>query len=183
MSAVRAFINGITWLNDHVGRWVSYLVFAMFAFLILEVFLRYVFGAPTVWTNELTQMLFGIYGVLAGGYVMAHKGHVNVDLFHSALPVRVRAGLDVITSAVFFIFVGALLYFGSSMALESIEGLETSYSAWTPPIWPIKACIPLGALLLLLQGLAKLLQDLGVAFNLIDPSEIKTLGDEEEDHL
>ena len=41
--------------------------------------------------------------------------------------------------------------------------METSYSAWNPPIWPIKAMIPLGTLLLLLQGIAKLLQDILIA--------------------
>lgn len=166
MRAMSAFMNGVTRLNKVVGQWVSYLVFAMFVFLLLEVFMRYAFGAPTVWTNELTQMLFGVYAILSGGFIMAHQGHVNVDLIHSKLGPRLRASLDIFTSIIFFIFVGALLYFGVDMAQESIASLETSYSAWNPPIWPIKLAIPVGATLLLLQGFVKLLQDIAVAFNL-----------------
>jgi len=163
MRAIHAYINGITRLNEFIGRWVAYLIFLIFVLLLLEVFMRYLFSSPTSWTNELGQMLFGTYVVLSGGYVMAHRDHVNVDLLYSTFSPRARAWVDIFTSSMFFLFMAALLYFGSSMAWESVQGMETSYSAWNPPIWPIKAMIPLGTLLLLLQGIAKLLQDILIA--------------------
>ncbi len=166
MRAITAFMNGVTRLNNAIGQWVSYLVFAMFVFILLEVFLRYAFNSPTVWTNELTQLLFGVYAVLSGGYLMAHKGHVNVDLIHSMLGPRAQAVIDILTSILFFIFTLALLYFGYDMAQESIGNWETSFSAWNPPIWPVKACIPIGTGLLLLQGIVKLLEDIAIACNL-----------------
>ena len=179
MRAITAFMNGVTKLNDVIGRMVAYLVVPIFAFLILEVFLRYMFNSPTVWTNELTQMLFGVYAVLSGGYLLAHRGHVNVDLFHSQLKPRARAVVDILGSIIFFIFILALLYFGYEMAHESVSSWETSYSAWNPPIWPIKVAIPVGATLLLLQGIVKLLQDIAIALNLdyYKPEEGET-GDE-----
>lgn len=168
MSYLFAGMRAITRFNDWLGRWVSYLILIMFVLLLLEVFLRYLFNAPTVWTNEFTQMLFGAYALLSGGHLMAHKGHVNVDILHSKLPVRWRAGVDIFTSVLFFIFLAALLYFGSSMAYESIARLESSQSAWNPPIWPVKAAIPIGATLLLLQGLAKLINDVLIVLNVGD---------------
>lgn len=166
MRLIHAYISGITRFNLFIGRWVAYLIFVIFLLLIFEVVMRYIFSAPTSWTNELGQMLFGLYVVLAGGYVMAHRGHVNVDLLYSAFPRRVQAGVDIFTSCMFFLFTAALLYFGSSMAWESVQSMETSYSAWNPPIWPIKLAIPIGTVLLLLQGIAKLLEDIVVAFAL-----------------
>lgn len=166
MRALTAFMNGVTRLNDVIGRWVAWLIAAMFVFLILEVGFRYLLNSPTVWTNELTQMLFGVYAVMSGGYIMAHKGHVNVDLLYSHFGPRTQAALDIVTSIVFFIFTLALLYFGIDMAQESIRNLETTFSAWNPPIWPIKAAIPIGTGLLVLQGIVKLLQDIAIAFNL-----------------
>jgi len=166
MNVMTTFIRGVTRLNDFVGRWIALLIFAMFAFLLLEVGFRYLLNAPTVWTNELTQMLFGVYAVMSGGYIMAHRGHVNVDLLHSQLSPRKRAFMDIVTSSIFFIFTLALLWFGIDMATESIAGWETSYSAWNPPIWPVKLAIPIGTGLLVLQGLAKLLEDIAIAFNL-----------------
>jgi TRAP-type mannitol/chloroaromatic compound transport system permease small subunit len=41
--------------------------------------------------------------------------------------------------------------------------METSFSAWNPPVWPIKAAIPVGTALLLLQGIAKLFEDIAIA--------------------
>lgn len=166
MRVIHGFINGVTRLNDVIGRWISGLIFVIFSLLIFEVSSRYLFGSPNVWTNELAQLLFGLYGVMAGGYVMAHREHVNVDLLHSYLPRRAQAGVDIFTSLVFFIFTLALLYFGGSMAWESIKTMETSYSAWNPPIYPIKAAIPIATFLLLLQGIAKLLGDIIIACNL-----------------
>jgi TRAP-type mannitol/chloroaromatic compound transport system permease small subunit len=159
-------MNGVTRLNDFVGRMVAYLIVPIFAFLILEVFLRYLLNAPTVWTNELTQMLFGAYAVLSGGYILAHRGHVNVDLLHSRFGPRTRAVIDIVGSLIFFVFVLAILYYGYEMAQESVSTWETSYSAWNPPIWPIKVAIPVGAGLLLLQGIVKLLEDIAIALDL-----------------
>lgn len=166
MRAISAFMNGVTRLNDVVGRMIAYLIVPIFAFLILEVFLRYLFNAPTVWTNELTQMLFGAYAVLSGGYILAHRGHVNVDIFHARFGPRMRAVIDIIGSLIFFLFVLAILFFGYQMAQESVSTWETSYSAWNPPIWPIKVAIPVGATLLLLQGIVKLLEDIAIALSL-----------------
>lgn len=166
MRVIHGFINGVTRLNNVIGRWASGLIFAIFFLLILEVFFRYLLGSPSAWTNELGQLLFGVYAVLSGGYVMAHREHVNVDLLHSHFPPRVRAAVDIFTSLVFFLFTFALLYFGGSLAWESIQTLETSHSAWNPPIYPVKAMIPIATFLLLLQGIAKLLQDILIACNL-----------------
>ncbi len=168
MRALQAFMRSVTWLNDRVGHLVSYLVFFMFLFLLLEVFMRYVMRSPTVWTVELTQMLFGAYAVLSGGYLMAHGAHVNVDIFYSRFPPRIRAVVDIFTSVLFFLFLIVLLYFGGQLAWESLERLQTSQSAWDVPVYPVKLMIPLGAGLLFLQGVVKLLNDIFIALNLGD---------------
>lgn len=169
MSALHAAMRGVTRINDMIGRAVSLLLLLIFVLLIAELFFRYFAGAPMVWTSELTQLIFGVYIVLSGGYIMAHGGHVNVDLLYARLPLRVRAVIDILTSVLFFLFVGALLYFGSSMAWESMSFWERSQSAWDPPIWPAKLAIPVGAALLLAQGIVKLLQDILTAIGAARP--------------
>jgi len=160
MRLLAGFVAGITWLNDRLGRLAAFLVLPIFALLLLEVGLRYVSGSPMVWTSELAQMLFGAYGLLAGGYLIVHGGHAHVDILHSALPPKGQAALDVVTSVLLFIFVGALLWFATSIAWDSVTRFETSMSAWNPPVWPLKLLVPIAALLVLLQGLAKLIADL-----------------------
>ncbi|WP_372957671.1 TRAP transporter small permease subunit [Marinobacter sp.] len=166
MRAISAFMTGITRLNDVIGRCFSFLVIFMFLFLLMEVGFRYVLGSPLAWTSEMTQYLFGIYSIMAGGYLLAHNGHVNVDLFYNKFSVRGRAFIDLFTSIIFFIFILALLYFAYDMAQESIGMWQTSNSSWNPPIWPVKLFMPIAAFLVLLQGIVKLLQDIAIAFNL-----------------
>lgn len=166
MRTLLTLTRAVTWLNDRLGRLVSFLALGMFGLLIVEVALRYVLRAPTVWTNELAQMLFGAYAVLAGGYLLAHRAHVNVDILYARFPPRVRAGIDVVTSALFFVFVLVLVTEGGSLAWESVERLEHSQSAWNPPIWPIKLALPIGAGLLLLQGIVQLIHDILVVLGL-----------------
>jgi TRAP-type mannitol/chloroaromatic compound transport system permease small subunit len=155
-------IQFIDAVNDRMGSALSLGILIIFGLLILEVVLRYFFNAPTVWTNELTQMVFGVYVVLSGGHLLWRGGHVNVDILYSRLAPRTRALLDVATSILFFLFCAMLLYFGGALALESLSRWEHSQSAWNPPLWPVKLTIPLGAILLLLQGLAKLVKDIRV---------------------
>jgi TRAP-type mannitol/chloroaromatic compound transport system permease small subunit len=181
MSVLYAFMRGITRLNEWIGRIVAYLIVPIFIFLLAEVFLRYLMGSPAVWTNEFSQLLFGVYAIMAGGYLMAHDGHASVDLLHSKLPVRLRAVIDILTSVVFFIFVGALLYFGWSLAEESMETWERSRSAWNPYIWPFKLMIPAAAFLLLLQGIVKLLQDILIAMGKRPPAMLPPADTEEQE--
>lgn len=174
MRALYALMRAITCLNVWVGRISAYLIIPIFLLILAEVFMRYLFGAPAVWTNELSQLIFGVYAILAGGYLAVDNGHVNVDIIHTRFPPRARALVDVLTSVMFFIFLGALLYFGVSLALESMETWERSQSAWNPYIWPVKLMIPVAALLLLLQGIVKLLKDILTAAGIALPQELRT---------
>jgi len=165
MSLLKAFLKFINAVNDRVGNLLSYFLFFFFALLFLEVILRYFFNSPTVWANELAQMFFGAYAILAGGYIMRTGGHVNVDILYSRLSKKSRAVLDIFTSTLFFLFCGMLLIYGGSLAWDSLSRFEHSQSAWNPPLYPAKLMIPLAALLLMLQGLAKLIRDILILLN------------------
>ncbi len=70
MSFLKAILTIIDSVNNRVGNLLSYFLFLFFVLLLVEVILRYFFNSPTVWANELAQMLFGAYAILAGGYIL-----------------------------------------------------------------------------------------------------------------
>jgi len=160
VQTLNAVLRWIDNLNDWVGRILSFGIFFMFVLVLAEVIRRYFFNSPTVWGNELTQLIFGAYVVLSGGHILRWGGHVNVDIFYSRLSDKRKAVLDIATYIIFFLFCSMLLYYGGQLAWESLTTLEHSQSAWNPPLYPFKLMIPLGALLLLLQGTAKLIRDI-----------------------
>ena len=175
--------KAITTLNRWIGRAAAWLVLPMFVMLIVDVAMRYLVGRPTVWTSELTQLVFGVYAVIGGGYLLTERAHVNVDIIYGRLSAKHKALIDVATSFLFFLFLGVLIWQGASLAWDSIERLETSQSIWNPPVWPIKAAIPIAGVLLLLQGLVRLLADIRVLLGLpIEDAVFGKPADDEPGH-
>lgn len=160
MNTLNAILKAVDTINDWVGKVLSFGVLFMFALVLIEVIRRYFFNSPTVWGNELTQLTFGVYVVLSGGYILRWGGHVNVDIFYGRFSAKGKAIFDIITFTLFFMFCGMMLAYGGSLAWESLSRLEHSQSAWNPPLYPVKLMIPTGAFLLLLQGTAKLVRDI-----------------------
>ena len=160
MNTLNAILNAVDTINDWVGKVLSFGVLFMFALVLIEVIRRYFFNSPTVWGNELTQLTFGVYVVLCGGYILRWGGHVNVDILYGRFSARGKAIADIITFALFIMFCGMMLAYGGSLAWESLSRFEHSQSAWNPPLYPMKLMIPTGAFLLLLQGIAKLVRDI-----------------------
>ncbi len=161
---MRRILAAIDAINDRIGKAVSFLVIAIVGVMVYEVIARYVFDAPTKWAYETVTFILGAYAILGGAYALRHGAHVNMDILHSRLSPRRRAILDVITSVFFFLFCVVLLWKGSEWAARSIRLSEHTWSPWGPPVYPVKILIPIGAFLLLLQGLSKLIRDLLTAF-------------------
>ena len=160
MKTIRRMLAFIDALNDRAGKLVSFLVIFIIAAMIYEVVARYWFNSPTMWARETAMFLLGGYSLLGGAYVLRHKAHVNMDIVYNRLSPRKRAIADLITSLLFFLFCGVLLWWGIDYASHSLSVGETTGSTWNPPEFPIKLMIPVGVFLLLLQGLAKFVRDL-----------------------
>jgi len=160
VNTINAILKAVDNINDWVGKVLSLGVLFMFALVLTEVIRRYFFNSPTVWGNELTQLTFGVYVVVCGGYILRWGGHVNVDILYGRFSIKGRAIIDMITFSLFLIFCGMMLAYGGSLAWESLSTFEHSQSAWNPPLYPVKLMIPTGAFLLLLQGIAKLVRDI-----------------------
>jgi len=156
-------------ISDRGGKLISFLVVFMIAAMTYEVIARYAFNAPTIWARETVQFLLGGYALLGGAYVLRHNGHVSMDIVYNRLSTRKRALLDVVTSAFFFLFCGILLWYGAEYAWHAFTLSETTGSTWSPPEFPIKLMIPVGAFLLLLQGLAAFIRNLLTAITGVRP--------------
>lgn len=153
-------------LNATVGEWVAYWSVLAVVVYYYEVIARYVFNSPTNWAHESMFLMFGMQYLLAGGYVLREGAHVRVDVLYLHLSKRGKALVDVLTSVFFFIFVATLIGTGWIFFMDSFEVSEVSFTEWAIQYWPIKFALPLGGMLLLLQGIAVLAKDIAV---LIDP--------------
>ncbi|MDD4859321.1 MAG: TRAP transporter small permease subunit [Dehalococcoidales bacterium] len=150
-------------LNKYIGLGLRWVGFVLVFILCYEVIARGVFNRPTEWAHEGSQYVFGLYFAVAGGFAMWYGGMVNVDILLKQLRPRARAGLQAATAIVTLIFLFAMVYVGSRETVISIMENEKSFTAWGPPIWPLKLLVFVGSLLLLLQSLANMTRDIILA--------------------
>lgn len=147
-------------INEFFGHFVAYWSLIAVFFYYYEVIARYLFNSPTNWAHESMFLMFGMQYLLAGGYVLRNNGHVRVDVLYANFSARAKAWVDLVTSLFFFIFACTLLWTGWTFFMDSFEVREVSFTEWGVQYWPVKFALPLGAALILLQGLAGLVKDL-----------------------
>ena len=154
---VTDFIDGIsTWMGEFVAYWGLIAVF----FYYYEVTARFVFNSPTNWVHESMFLMFGMQYMISGAFAYRDDSHVRVDVLYVKLSRRGKAIADIISSVFFYIFVGTMLWTGARFALDAINVQESSFTEWGIQYWPVKLAIPVGAFLIALQGLSRLIKDI-----------------------
>lgn len=148
------------WVSEQSGVFVAlWTVNAVCAYF-YEVVSRYLFDAPTIWVHQASYLMFGMQYLLAGGFALLHGDHVRVDVVYVKLPKRAQVGVDIFTSLFLFIFALALLGTAWRFFSDSLGMLEVTDETWRIQFYPVKAMIVLGAVILALAGLSKLIKDI-----------------------
>lgn len=163
---MNAFVRTVGRVNEWVGRVAGLLIVGVVLVILREVVARGVFDAPSLWADESITYLAAFAYVLGGGYALRHRKHVLVDLVYQPVARRggaLKAAFDIVAFALFAAYCLALIWFGWHLGYTSMLQHEGSGTLWNPAIWPVKLAIPLAGLLLLLQGIANVLVDLGLA--------------------
>lgn len=156
----KLFLKSIDAISEWTGKCAAYIILPGIIILAWEVISRYAFNHPTMWAHGSSQRLFAVYYIIGGAYVLRYKDHVGVDIIYNRFSLRTKAGLDLITGLAFFTFCGVLLWQGLGFAITSIIQLEPDDTPWRAPVYPIKLMLPVGAFLILLQGLANFCRSL-----------------------
>lgn len=160
---MRPLLKAIDTTSEWTGKIVSFFIYIGIGVLVFEVLMRYAFNAPTIWAHGVSMRFFAVYYILLGAYTFYKQAHVRVDVVYNRLSLRGRAILDVATASLLFASCIALIWYGIPYTAKSFALLETDNTPFHAPMYPIKLMIPLGAFLLLLQGLAKFYRDLVTA--------------------
>jgi TRAP-type mannitol/chloroaromatic compound transport system permease small subunit len=146
--------------TDTTGVWVAWLNVPLVLAVAYEVIARYFFHSPTIWSFDVTYMLYGTIFMLGCAFAL-HKGaHIRTDFLYDRWSVRTKGVIDAISYIVFFFpsfFVFMLVGWEEGFYSYSIS--ETSeQTPWRPILWPFKMVVPLACLLLLLQGISELIK-------------------------
>ena len=157
---VKAFVRYVDAINRTIGRFTMYLIFVMMGVLLFGAVSRSIFDVPHIWVVEMAQMTMAAYYILGGGYSVQLESHVRMDLLYGRWSLKTRAIVDMVTGCCLIFYLIFLLYGGISSTQYAIEYNQKNYSAWAPPMAPIKVIMTFGIAMMLLQIIATFFKDM-----------------------
>lgn len=144
-----------------VGRVTMVLIVTMSSIMMYEVFLRYLFEAPTLWANELTLWMAGYVFLLSGLYAMQQRCHIRIFLLYDIMPRWIQHIFDLISVTLICIFAGFLV-FGSykQVFYTKFYKWEMFGTAFDPPIpATVQPMILIMVVLIAIQAIINLVSD------------------------
>lgn len=147
-------------LNQAMGMIAAPLIGVVTIIVLYEVIVRYFFHAPTSWAQEMCEYLLCALVMFGTGYTLSHYGHTRVDILYSHMSERAQARVEILVGVMLIVGMLPIIWLGGRVAIEAFMVGDTSSSAAALPLGPAKATVPLGAVFLLLQGLANAVDNL-----------------------
>lgn len=148
-------------LSELIGKSAMWLILAATLISAGNALVRKVFGTSSNAWLEIQWYMFAAVFMLGGGYAFLRNAHVRIDFISSKFTDRTRNWIDV-GGIVIFLF--PLCYMMATL------GWPLFYNAWVSGEmssnagglirWPVYALIPLGFVLLFLQGVSELIKRL-----------------------
>jgi len=153
-------IRGIDELSRTVGHAFAWTILILTFGTSYEVFVRYALNDPTSWAFDMSYLMYGALFFMAGAYTLSRNGHVRGDFLYRTWRPRVQASVEAALYVLFYFpGVAALVIAGWGYGHDSWRLQEVSVNSPVGiPVWQLKLLIPVGAALLLLQGIAEFLR-------------------------
>lgn len=155
----KSIIN-IDKFSKWIGSVVCWILMPLIFAMTYEVLARKLFLAPTIWAYDISRFLYGALFMLGAGYALSRGVHIRADFLYRNFKIKNQGLIDFWLYLLFY-FPGLIvfLYMTFGFVLESIQrgerGMDTT---WMPYMWPIKTCLLIGIIFLLVQGFSELLK-------------------------
>jgi len=168
-------IVNIDKFSKWIGNIVCWILMPLIFAMTYEVLARKLFLAPTIWAYDISRFLYGALFMLGAGYALSRGVHIRADFLYRNFKTKNQGLIDFWLYLLFY-FPGlfVFLYMTIGFVGESIQrgerGMDTT---WMPYMWPIKTCLLIGIIFLLVQGFSELLKSYWAAKKGEWPGETK----------
>ncbi len=171
MSFFLSLSKSIDALNERIGLSISWALLAAVLICAGNALVRYSLNISSNAWLEIQWYLFGAIFLLASSYTLKRNEHVRIDVIVGRLTKRTQVWIDIFGFLLFLLPATLLiLYFAVPFAMESIRSQEMSSNAGGLIVWPAKLLIPVGFLMLSLQGISELIKRIGFLMGQVDAS-------------
>ena len=151
-------IVNIDKFSKWIGNIVCWILIPLIFTMTYEVLARKLFHAPTIWAYDISRFLYGALFMLGAGYALSRGVHIRADFLYRNFKKKNQGLIDFWLYLLFY-FPGlfVFLYMTIGYVGESIQrgerGMDTT---WMPYMWPIKSCLLIGIIFLIIQGVSEL---------------------------
>lgn len=159
MGALLRFSRAIDTVTRFFGYHVRWLVLAAVLVSSVNAIIRKLFDSSSNAWLEMQALLFGAVFLLAAAYTLQKNAHVRIDVISNRLSQAARNWIDLF-GHIFMLLPLCLImiWLSGPTALEAFISGEGSTNAGGLTVWPSKALIIFGFLLLLAQGFSEIMK-------------------------
>lgn len=174
MSFLLSLSKLIDAFNEKIGHLISWALLISVLISSGNAVVRYAFNMSSNAWLEIQWYLFGAVYLLAAAYTLRRNEHVRIDVIVNRFSKRTQVWLDILGFILFLLpFTLIITYYAIPYALLAFETGEMSSNAGGLIQWPAKILIPLGFILLTLQGISELIKRIGYLKGRVDASEFE----------
>lgn len=159
MNSLLAFCRIIDALSERIGRFVYWLLLLAVLISTVNAIVRKAFDMSSNAYLEAQWYLFAAVFMLGAGYVLLHDQHVRIDAIAGKFSRKVQVWIDIVGLGVVLL---PLCVWIAYTALPSVSlAIQTGEVSANPGgliRWPLYILVPIGFMLLFLQGFSELIK-------------------------
>ena len=173
MKLMLAMAQAIDAFNDRAGKLTHWLILVAVLISAGNAVTRYSLDMSSNAWLEVQWYLFSAVFLFCAGYTLLHNQHVRIDIVSGRFSRRVQTWIEIF-GTVFFLLPMAILILWLSwpVFVDAWRSNEVSTNAGGLAVWPARLMLPIGFLLLVLQGFSELIKRIAFLRGLIpDPAD------------
>ncbi len=184
MTALLRLSRLIDAINERIGRLTMWLILLSVLISAGNATMRKAFNASSNAWLEIQWYLFAGVFLLCAGYTLLHNEHVRIDVVTGRFSKRTQIWVDIVGLLAFLLpFVGLTIWLAVPFFLQGYRSGEMSSNAGGLVRWPVYLLMPVGFILLGLQGLSELIKRIAFLQGRIADPTLKKLEKTPEEEL
>jgi TRAP-type mannitol/chloroaromatic compound transport system permease small subunit len=169
MRGLLALSAAIDRVTEFIGKWVSWLILISILVSAGNAIVRKLFNMSSNAWLELQWYLFGAAFMFAAAYTLRQNEHIRIDIVYGGFSRRVQHWIDLLGHLLFLMpFVLLMVWYFIPYVALSYRSGEVSTNAGGLIIWPAKAILLVGFILLSVQGVSEIIKKIAVMRGIID---------------
>ena len=159
MSILLSLSRLIDRVTERVGHALYWLILVTVLISAANAVVRKVFNYSSNSYLELQWYLFSAIFLGCAGYTLLKNEHVRIDVIGGRLSRRAQVWIDVFGTILFLLPMAILIgWLGWPLFVDAYVRDEVSTNAGGLTIWPARLLVPIGFLLLAVQGVSELIK-------------------------